>query len=61
MHEFRTHGRHQPVENILDGDESLYPGSSMSVYYVFDKIAEQTPRRLTVYIDGEEHYEGLEY
>lgn len=49
------------MENILDGDESLYPGSSMSVYYVFDKIAEQTPRRLTVYIDGEEHYEGLEY
>lgn len=46
---------------MLDGDEPLYPGSSVSIYYVFDKVMEYTPRRLTVYIDGTEYYEKLEY
>jgi hypothetical protein len=33
----------------------------MSVDYVFDGVAGRTPRRLAVYIDGEEYHEELEY
>jgi len=54
-------GRHVRVESILGGDEPLHSGSSMSVDYVFDGVAGRTPRRLAVYIDGEEYHEELEY
>ena len=51
----------QPVKSILDGDEPLYPGSLISVYYVFDKVMEHTPQTLTVYIDNEEYLQELRY
>ncbi len=43
-------------ENVVKDYQDLLPNATFFIIYVFDKIDGYTPKKLKVYIDGQEHY-----
>lgn len=46
-------------ENVVKDYQGLLPNATFFIIYVFDKIDSYTPKKLKVYIDGQEYYKAF--